>query len=319
MSVDKFGRYSNSFNSPAVKGPRGSKGEGFNLNHNGDFDIQNKKLCNVGLATETADAVNLITLKNVMAQCLLRNDKDEYNVNGYKVINLPEPKEEGDPVNKKYFNNNSPIKLIDSYSFHQFRIQDVSYPISGGDVVNYDTLKSKAIVFDTGLKSFNAKNNRIVNVADPIDRLDCVNLNYFNKHALKFNTAKEFDVSGHVIKNVGFPRKGGDAINYNFLSNIFAEMSYAIYNNIHNKTKTKILKEEWKKKVTKGLYTCDWEGLFGKSENAIVPLSDSLANKPLNDDSNPLLNEKDELETESNVSPEITVLNKAEDNIIDQL
>ena len=42
---------------------RGPPGIGFNLTKTGDFDLENKKLCNVADAVDDKDAVNLNTLK----------------------------------------------------------------------------------------------------------------------------------------------------------------------------------------------------------------------------------------------------------------
>lgn len=64
MSVDKFGRHTN--DGKCLRGPRG---EGFDLTVNGDFNINNKKLCNVGNATDLNDCVNLKTLQNSIESC----------------------------------------------------------------------------------------------------------------------------------------------------------------------------------------------------------------------------------------------------------
>ena len=58
MSIDVFGRHLGP--GKVAKGPPGI---GFNLTKTGDFDLEQKKLCNVADAVDDKDAVNLNILK----------------------------------------------------------------------------------------------------------------------------------------------------------------------------------------------------------------------------------------------------------------
>lgn len=122
MSVDKFGRHT-----IVSKGVRGPKGDGFEYTTDGNFDIQQKKLCNVADATEKNDSVNLNTLKNSVENCMsLINDKitksnktiaediqylktntliqldKKFNANSGIITNLSKPKHTFDAVNYVY-------------------------------------------------------------------------------------------------------------------------------------------------------------------------------------------------------------------------
>ncbi|WP_221935974.1 hypothetical protein, partial [Klebsiella pneumoniae] len=97
MTIDKFGRSLKSSSQKILQGP---KGEGFKLTPEGDFDIKNKRLQNVGDPVDIKDAVNLYYLKD-----------------------------------------STPKKLDQSYSVHQYRIQDVAYPQADGNAVNYKCIK----------------------------------------------------------------------------------------------------------------------------------------------------------------------------------
>lgn len=283
MSVDKFGRYSSSGNAQIAQGQKGPKGDGFNLTDDGDYDIQLKRICNVGTPTENGDAVNLFTLNTSVGNCLLVNEKKEFDAKGFRVINLDVPISDGDAVNKLYFTSNSPVKLLDSYSFHQFRVQDISFPIADGDAVNYRTFKENALLVDKSV--FNAKNLKICNVSDPKLPHDAVNLHYLQVNTLALKDNKEYDAKGNIIKNIGFPKAKGDAISYSFIADVLAEMSFAIHNNLKKKNKPKLTKEEWKKRVSKSLHTCDWSDLFGVSENALVqPKANTPAPAMINKD-----------------------------------
>lgn len=266
MSVDKFGRFSSSTNAPSSQCMRGPKGDGFTLTELGDYDIQYKRICNIGLPTENGDAVNLETLNSHSDKCLKLNDKKTYDVKASRLCNVGDAIDDGDAINKKSFKANTPIKLKDSYSVHQFRIQDIGPPKNDGDAINYLVLKNDALINYKG--SFNAKHKKIINVQDPKSGQDCVNLRYLQTHSL-VHKDNEYDARGRIIKNIALAKTNGDAINYAFLSDVLAEMSYAIHKNV-KKGNQKLSKEEWKKKVTKSLYHCDWSELFGISENALL-------------------------------------------------
>ena len=73
MSVDKFGRFIDDLKHK--RGLKGPPGEGFKLTPTGDYDIDNKLLCNVASPVNYDDAVNLRTLKTTVDPCLKLNSK----------------------------------------------------------------------------------------------------------------------------------------------------------------------------------------------------------------------------------------------------
>lgn len=74
MSVDKFGRHSSkAFKTKLL---RGIPGQGFTLTQSGDFNIENKRLCNVKNPTETQDASTKAYVDNTITKVLARNLKD---------------------------------------------------------------------------------------------------------------------------------------------------------------------------------------------------------------------------------------------------
>lgn len=74
MSVDVFGRPFKS-DTKVLKGPPGS---GFLLTESGDYDIQTKKLSNVGAAVNKNDAVNLNLLKSYI-ETVTQEMKNNYS------------------------------------------------------------------------------------------------------------------------------------------------------------------------------------------------------------------------------------------------
>ena len=62
MSIDVFGRRLNN-KTAATRGPPGI---GYKLTNDGQFDLENKRICNVAPANELNDAVNLDTLQRIV-------------------------------------------------------------------------------------------------------------------------------------------------------------------------------------------------------------------------------------------------------------
>ena len=61
MSVDVFGR-----NLKRAGGSRGPPGVGFKVTSSGQYDIDNKRLCNIAESKHSGDAVNLDTLQRIV-------------------------------------------------------------------------------------------------------------------------------------------------------------------------------------------------------------------------------------------------------------
>lgn len=59
MPIDKFGRSKITISGDKINLLRGPRGEGFNLTTDGNFDVGNKKISNVGNPTGPTDVVNL--------------------------------------------------------------------------------------------------------------------------------------------------------------------------------------------------------------------------------------------------------------------
>jgi hypothetical protein len=93
MTIDKFGRSSKS-SSRDVKGP---KGEGFNVTADGHYDMQEKRLTNLGVSVESRDAVT----KEYVDSKVITLETDGFNLRQKRMRNLDDAKDEGDAVNLK--------------------------------------------------------------------------------------------------------------------------------------------------------------------------------------------------------------------------
>lgn len=77
MSVDVFGRSLKN----GVEVLKGLPGQGFILTGSGNYDIRDKRLCNVGEAVDANDAVNLDLLKVHM-----QNVKQEFVIKHFNIM-----------------------------------------------------------------------------------------------------------------------------------------------------------------------------------------------------------------------------------------
>lgn len=103
MSVDIFGRGSSEL-SQNVKSIRGPPGVGFKLTSEDQFDIEKKRLCNVGEPLNKEDAVNLKRLQKAIKS--VRNEIEEQKI---RINALSESFEKHDTFQK--FDNQEESQL----------------------------------------------------------------------------------------------------------------------------------------------------------------------------------------------------------------
>lgn len=93
MSVDRFGRHSRK-----VRAIRGPKGDGFKLTSDGDYDVEGKRIINLGNPKKYYDAVSAAVLRN---NCILLED-DVFDAKGKTIGNVGLPSTETDVVTVQY-------------------------------------------------------------------------------------------------------------------------------------------------------------------------------------------------------------------------
>ena len=87
MGLDKFGRSSERVNDR--KGLRGQPGLGFNWTADGQFDIQNHRLCNVLAPVDDHDCVNKTYLEGTMGGVWQRLNEVTVSIKDSKDLMLP--------------------------------------------------------------------------------------------------------------------------------------------------------------------------------------------------------------------------------------
>lgn len=106
MSIDVFGRQL-----VHADAPRGPPGLGFKLTSDGNFDLENRKLCNVDNATEQDDAVNLKSVKKMINQEAEKIVQELESVVNDKIINI---EAEFSRINSKLSDIQEKLQILDS-------------------------------------------------------------------------------------------------------------------------------------------------------------------------------------------------------------
>lgn len=221
MSVDKFGRYLRNSKSENLRGP---KGDGFHLTSDGNFDITNKKLCNVGDPLAGEDAVNLKTLNKCIDGCLVLNN-EIYDAKNKIISNVGSALQEHDAVSLSYLSDHALLKnKKDRFDAKALVITNVGSPKRDSDVATVEFVKNNSLLIDIESNDIDAKKG--------------------------------------IITNLSKPKRLYDSVNYLCLMEALASLSYVVYTkmNENKKRKSNITKAEWLHKVV--YESKDWNDLF---------------------------------------------------------
>jgi hypothetical protein len=130
----------------SVKSEKGDPGIGFKLTHDNNYDMETKRLVNVGEPKEHKDALT----------------------KGYFI-------ERTDQILRNFLGKNEDIDMNNK------AIKNLSWPNDINDAVPKKYLYQNGLLLDNKINSFNAKDKKISNVADPIESGDVVNKKYLNE------------------------------------------------------------------------------------------------------------------------------------------
>ena len=165
--------------SKAVKSEKGNPGIGFKLSHDNNYDMDNKRLVNVGEPKEHKDAVNMEYLTS------FHRKNEDIDMNNKAIKNISWPNDINDPVPKRYLFQYGLLldNKINSFNAKDKKIVNVLDPENLQDVATKNYVDSLDLVIQDSLmkRVTDANNNRIKNVSDPIDDGDAVNKKYLNQ------------------------------------------------------------------------------------------------------------------------------------------
>ena len=185
-----------SFDHPFAKGIQGAPGVGFSLTANGNYDMNKKKLTNVGEPSANTDAA---TKKYVddnsggsPTTTRLTVDSNIDMKDRFRILNLKHPVDSDEPATKQYsdsrfLDRNGSRTMIGNLSMNNNKIIKVGTPTANDDVATKkyvddakvdgsDFLKLDGTRKMTGVLDINL--NRIGNLASPRSAFDAVPLYY---------------------------------------------------------------------------------------------------------------------------------------------
>lgn len=136
------------------------------------------------------------------------------NMDGNKIINIPDPIDDGDAVNKSYvdINDNKKVNksgdtMTGSLNMGNNSITNVANPVNNGDAVNklyVNTEDAKKVnkSGDTMTGTLNMGGNKISNVSDPSNNGDATNKNYVDTKIASLGTILEYKGSKPTVSDL---------------------------------------------------------------------------------------------------------------------
>lgn len=252
MAVDKFGRKLTG--SGGGDGSKGPPGEGFKLTSDGNYDISNKLLTNVGIAFNNRDAVNLETLRSYVAPNLKLNRKRKYDAQEKGICNVASPTDSSDVVTLGYVKDNCFTCDGDVIDIKGRKLINVHQPNSDADVATKSYVDSFTLKLDSDTNfDFNAKSRQIRNLGEPFRTHDAVNLQYLRNNAMVSKYVEKFgsnvwNAKNMIISDVADPVQLNDAVNVHFFIRKIQEVVEFLYDCIANKNcSTTLTKPEFLK------------------------------------------------------------------------
>lgn len=223
MSVDKFGRHSTSSKFKPIRGP---PGEGFHFTNDGNYNIQNKRLCNVAEPKLSSDAVN----RSHLDKRLTINSANSLSFNGFRLSNAGQPTDENDVTTVQYMKDNVLVLNNDEFDASNHFIRRLKFPEQQSDAANKIYVDQKLPFLKREGCDF--QDTRLINVKDPVDNKDAVNKQAMIKTVKQYKQDLERYCDGKIhyskskqgldlkkikLTNIGKAINNTDAVSKEFL------------------------------------------------------------------------------------------------------
>ena len=207
MSVDKFGRHVESVR----KVVRGPPGEGFSVTSEGNYDVKNKRLVNLGNPEAVLDAVSV---RYLVQRSLVTSRAADLNFDANKMLirNVGTPKLPGDAANVEYINNHALTKDSDGYFNAKKKIiRNLKPPTALNDAVTLEYLEN-AVIPKTTDGNYNVNNKLLRNVSDPVLSNDVVTKGYI-ENLIPVKSDEHWGFGDKRLSNIIDPLYEGEAVN----------------------------------------------------------------------------------------------------------
>ena len=217
-----------SFDHPFAKGIQGAPGVGFSLTADGNYDMNKKRLTNVGAPSANTDAATKKYVDDnssgTPSTSRLTVDSNIDMKDQFRILNLKHPVDSDEPATKQYsdsrfLDRNGSRTMIGNLSMNNNKIIKVGTPTANDDaatkkyvdnakVDGSDFLKLDGTRKMTGVLDMNLK--RIDNLGTPIGPLDAVPLynastKYLNLDGSFSKMTGNIDMNNNRILNLPAP------------------------------------------------------------------------------------------------------------------
>ena len=178
-----------SFGHPFAKGIQGAPGVGFSLTANGNYDINKKRLTNVGAPTDNNDSATKKYVDDNSSRSSTTHLKVDSNIdmkNTYRITNLSTPLDGKEPPTKDYVDNtfldrDGSYPMKGNLNMDNNRIFNLPAPNGGNQPTPLAFTDLKYVARDgssTMTNNLNMDNKKIINLRPPTSDNDVTNKKY---------------------------------------------------------------------------------------------------------------------------------------------
>ena len=211
------------------KGVQGAPGIGFSLTADGNYDIVNRRLTNVGAPTSNADAATkkYVDDNSSGSSSELTIDSNIDMKDRYRILNLKSPLDADEPATKQYadstFLDREGGIMTGNLDMNNFRIYNLPAPTGGKQPIplalgNFQYLMVNGT--NKMLNNLNMDNKKIINLRIPTNDSDGATKKYvddvipdtrsFIKKDGSVAMNGDFNVAGHKILNLRTPTSNSE-------------------------------------------------------------------------------------------------------------
>ena len=215
-----------------AKGLQGAPGVGFNLTSDGNYDMNGKKLTNVGNPTDDKDAASKKYVDDNSGGGKTSSLTVDSNIDmkdTFRILNLKSPSDADEPVTKNYaesnfFKRDGSQPMTGDANMNNKKIKNLSSPTVNGDAANKKYVDDSKIDGSVFLKldgtrvmsgNLNMNNNRIYNLPNPTGIKQPIPLAYGDLAYLHVNgtnmMTNHMNMNNKKIFNLQTPTNNTDA------------------------------------------------------------------------------------------------------------
>ena len=177
------------FDHPFAKGIQGAPGVGFSLTANGNYDINKKRLTNVGAPTDNNDSATKKYVDDNSSRSSTTHLKVDSNIdmkNTYRITNLITPQDSKDPATKYYVDNtfldrDGSYPMKGNLNMDNNRIFNLPAPNGGNQPTPLAFTDLKYVARDGSsamTNNLNMDNKKIINLRPPTSNTDATTKKY---------------------------------------------------------------------------------------------------------------------------------------------